>query len=234
MLLAAILLFLPGTGRAQDWKAVLQPSFLDDPGSALSDGDWWTTGNDALFIVSPEGGSVASGNACGGKTIALLDCAPSGDYKIKLEADVQPGGPQWLAIGFAKDKDFFWTPAGQLWLTIGGTRDPGGEGVVGLNARGAHNVKRFQATDYGFDPAKPTHVELIYDQPANTVSLKLNGKSVLENHELKPFVPEIKAAGLMMNYPLPNDPKMRLADFKVSLQGGAWQPALQPEPARAG
>ncbi|MFA7342981.1 MAG: glycosyl hydrolase [Terrimicrobiaceae bacterium] len=227
LILAAILPFLPGTGRAEDWKPVIEDSFTvtgDRPADAPLAGTltekggrvWLTKGNAALFKLSPDG-TVANGNINGGKMAALVDCVPEGDYQIRLEADIQPGGAQWLGMGFSKGKDLFWskeTP-GQLWLVI----TKGGQ--VQIYADGtSKTLKNVKPADFGFDPEKPVHAEILYDRPANTVTVTLNGQKVLDALALGEFKPEIKTAGIMDNFPLPNDPKMLADNFKVSLQNG--------------
>lgn len=231
-LLAAILLALPWSVRAEDWKPVIEDSFAvtaDRPaGSPLGNtaaerggSGWRTIGNAAQFVISPEG-KVANGNINGGKMVALLACAPQGSYKIKLEADIQPGGAQWLGMGFSKGEDLFWsaeTP-GQLWLVITSA------GQVQIFANGTSKIlKGVKSDQYGFDLDKPTHAELVYDKEANTVSVSLNEQNVLDNLPLGEFKPDIKTVGIMDNFPVPNDPKMFVDNFKISLQGGSLNPA---------
>lgn len=226
-LLGVLLLLLPVAARCEGWQTVIEDTFTvnaDRPagrplaGMTTEKGSrtWLTKGNAALFQISPEG-AVANGNINGGKMVALVDCAPEGDYQIKLEADIQPGGAQWLAMGFSKGKDFFWSKEmpGQLWLAV--TKS----GQVQIYADGtAKTLKNVKGTDYGFDPEKPTHAELLYNRAANTVTVILNGQSVLDNLALGDFKPEIKTAGIMDNFPLPNDPRMLADNFKISLQNG--------------
>src|SRR5690606_3433726 len=80
---------------------------LGDTAPEKGGGVWRTYGNSAQFVISPEG-QVANGNINGGKMAALLDCVPKGEsYRIKLEADLQPGEAQWLGMGFSKGDDLF-------------------------------------------------------------------------------------------------------------------------------
>ncbi len=230
-LLVMLLVLLPGTVRADDWNAIIEDTFAVKPpartegsplaGSTTEKGAcvWRSSGNDSIFQLSADGHAV-NGNGEGGKTIALVDCAPAGSSQIKLEGDLRPGGSDWLGIGFSGSDNFFWNGGhgGQLWLTIKGSRAPIPEGKVDIYANGASiMIKSVGKEDYGFDPAKPTHVEMIYNPSANTVSVSLNGKSVVENYLLKNFKPAIKTAGIMTNYPVANDTAMQVGDFKVSV-----------------
>jgi hypothetical protein len=223
---------LPLTVRAEEWKKVIEDGFAvsdDRPEGAplgktspeVGEGVWRTYGNAANFVLTSEG-QVGNGNINGGKMIALLDCAPKGSFKIKIEADLQPGDAQWLGMGFSKGDDLFWskeTP-GQMWLAI--TKS----GQVQIYADGtAMTLKNVKSTDYGFDPEKPTHAELVYEQNENLVTVTLNGQTVLDAHPLGEFQPDIRTVGIMDNFPAPNDPKMRVDNFKVSLQGGSLNPA---------
>lgn len=222
------ILTLPCLVRAETWKTVIEDDFTistDRPAdrplagttTGLGSRIWATKGNGALFVLSPDG-AVGSGNINGGKMVALVDCAPEGNYQIKLEADLQPGGAQWLGMGFSKGKDLFWSKdvPGQLWLVI----TKSGQVEIYANAT-SKMLKASKPADYEFDPEKPVHAELLYDRAANSASVTLNGRKVLDNFALGDFKPEIKTAGIMDNFPLPNDPKMRVDHFKVSLQNGA-------------
>jgi hypothetical protein len=210
-----------------DWKSVIEDNFAvnaDRPaGSPLGNtspekgvGAWRTYGNSAQFVITP-GSQVGNGNINGGKMVALLDCAPQGIYQIKLEADLQPGGAQWLGMGFSKGDDLFWskeTP-GQLWLVITSS------GQAQIYADGtSKTLKSAAAGGYGFDAEKPVHAELLYNHEANAVTVTLNGENVLDAAPLGAFQPEIKTAGIMVNFPVPNDPNMSVDNFKISLQGG--------------
>lgn len=212
----------------EDWKTVIEDNFavsadrpagspLGKTGAEKGGGAWRTFGNAAQFVISPEG-QVANGNIAGGKMAALLDCAPQGSDKIKLEADIQLGSAQWLGMGFSKGDDLFWskeTP-GQLWLVITSA------GHVQIFANGTSKVlKGVKPTEYGFDPDKAAHAELVYDRTANSVTVTLNGQNALNALPLGDFKPEIKTVGIMDNFPVPNDPKMRVDNFKVSLQNSA-------------
>jgi len=236
LLAAALLLALPGIARGAGWETVVEDSFTVGPerpadsplaGSTTEKGArvWVTRGNAALFKISPDG-AVGNGNINGGKMAALVDCAPEGDFQVKLEADLQPGGAQWLGMGFSKGKDLFWskeTP-GQLWLVI----TKAGQVQIYANAT-ATMLKGVKAEEYGFDPEKPTHAEILYDKPANAVTVTLNGHKVLDGHALGDFQPDIKTAGIMDNFPQPNDPKMRADNFRVSLQNGRLaEPVVKP------
>lgn len=238
ILLMLILLLLPRAVCAGDWQVAIEDTFTAGPerpsdsplgGSTTEKGarTWKTKGNAALFKLS-SGGDVANGNINGGKMAALVDCSPEGSYQIKLEADLQPGDAQWLALGFSKGNDLFWskeTPA-QLWLAL--TKSGQVQIYADATARTLKNVK---SEEYGFDPEKSTRTELLYDSVANTVSVTLNGKKVLDRFGLGDFKPEIRTAGIMDNLPAPNDPKMRADNFKVSLQNGRLkEPAAKTAP----
>ncbi len=241
MMMAAILP-LSSFAQSEEWKTVIEDSFKVSPpdrvaGSNLSGFStekgsciWRQNGNDAIFQLSPEG-RVVNGNAAGGKAIALVDCIPTGDYQIKLEADMRPGKSQWLALGFSSGGDFFWSKDGQLWLTIRGSREAG-EGQIVVYTNGTKTMlKSAKGEDYGFSPDKPTHVEIIYDKTANTVSVTINDKKILENYQFKDVKPEIKAAGIMTNLPEPNDPNM-VDNFRISMKGGHLQSPVAEEGAK--
>ncbi|MFA4944190.1 MAG: hypothetical protein WC789_05760 [Lentisphaeria bacterium] len=229
--LATLLLAFSAAGRAGagEWQTAIEDSFTvgaDRPagsplaGSMTEKGErvWRTKGNAALFVLTPEG-QVGNGNINGGKMVALLDCVPDAGYQeIKIEADIQPGAAQWLGMGFSKGDDLFWskeTP-GQLWLVI----TKGGQAQIFANAT-ATMLKGVKAEEYGFDPEKPVHAEILYNRPANAVTVTLNGQKVLDARALGDFQPDIKTAGIMDNFPQPNDPKMRLDNFTVSVRTGA-------------
>jgi hypothetical protein len=225
-LLGMIPLLLSVTAHCESWQTVIEDGFTVGPdrpadsplaGSATEKGSrvWLTKGNAALFKISADG-QIANGNINGGKMVALVDCAPEGDYRIKVEADIQPGGAQWLGMGFSKEKDLLWSKnAGQLWLAItkGGQAQIYAEGTSKL-------LKAVKADEYGFNSDKPTHAEILYDRPANAVTVTLNGQTVLDGLALGDFNPEIRAVGIMDNFPLPNDLKMRADNIRVSLQNG--------------
>ena len=226
-----LLLLLPTIGRSEDWQKVIEDTFTATPparapGSALAStspekggGVWRHRGNDARFQFSPEG-TITSGNICGGKSYAWLDCLTDGKGQIKLEVDLRPGGSQWLAAGFSKSADLFWS-TGQLWITVGGSRVAPGEGVITVYANGVKiALKNIKATDYGFDRTKPVHTEIVYDTDANALSLLLNGNPALTHQALGSFKPQIEQAGIMVNFPEPNDPLMMVDNFRVSLKGG--------------
>lgn len=233
--IAIITLLLPLLSRgADDWQTVIADTFTlgtqraaGSPlaGSSTQTGNrrWRSYGNDALFVVTANE-QVGSGNAQGGKTAALLDCVPTGEYRIRLEADLQPGRSMWLAAGFSAGQGLFWDPKapGQLWLTINGSRTPASEGSVDLYANATKTLlARVPAKDYGFDAAKPVHVVLTYDKAANTVSLSLNDKPVLAAKSLGDFHPDLKSVGLMTNFPAANDAGLAVDSFRISLQNGA-------------
>ncbi len=228
----AIILLLSHAAYSEEWKTVIEDSFKLSPpdriegsklsGFAAEKGScvWRQHGNDAIFQLSPEG-YVTNGNAAGGKAIALLDCIPTGDCKIRLEADLRPGKSQWLALGFSSSDDFFWSKDGQLWLTIRGALETG-EGQINIYTKGTSSIlKSAKKEDYGFTPDKPSHVEIIYDQPANTVSVTVNDRKLIEGYQLNDFKPAIRTAGIMTNFPEANG--MQVGNFKVSLQGGELQ-----------
>ncbi len=231
-ILAAFALSLPPViVRADDWKPVIEDGFTitaDRPANIPLNATlvekgavaWKTIGNAAKFVLSDDG-QVGNGNISGGKMVALVNCAPEGDYQIKLEADLQPGGAQWLGMGFSKGDDLFWskeTP-GQLWLVI----TSAGQVQIFANAT-SRVLKGVKPGEYGFDPEKPAHAELLYDQKANSVTVTLNGQNVLDAFPLGDFKPEIKTAGIMDNFPVPNDSKMKVDNFKISLLGGRLKP----------
>ncbi|XHR30611.1 MAG: hypothetical protein ACFUZC_08610 [Chthoniobacteraceae bacterium] len=220
-------LLLPFPAHGGNWNTAIEDSFTvsaerpaESPlaGSSTEKGGriWFARGNAALFQISPDG-EVVNGKINGGKMVALVDCVPEGNYQIKVEADIQPGNAQWLGLGFSSGKDLFWskeTP-GQLWLVI----TKAGQVQVYANAT-SKMLRTGKPTDFGFDPAKPTHAEIIYDRQANAVSVVLNGQTLLDGSPLGDFKPEIKTAGIMDNFPAISDPKMRVDNFKISVQNG--------------
>ena len=228
-----LLLGLAARGTTAVWQPAIEDSFtlapptrtvgvrLDGFAPEKGTGLWRQHGNDATFQLAADGGLV-SGNACGGKTIALVDCRPAGDYRMQLEADVRPGGSQWVALGWGKDSDFFWSRA-PLWLTIGGSREPAAEGDITLYADGTRRtLKTARGADCGYDREKPVHVALQLDAKTRAVTLLANGKTLLEGLRLADL-PVITTAGVMCNFPELNDPRMRVERFRVSLQGGEIQ-----------
>jgi len=217
-----------------DWQTAIADGFKQAPpkrmaGAPLAGTEteaggrvWRSIGNNASFVISnPD--CVVSGATDGGKTAALIDCVPEGSYQLKLEADLQPGSSQWLALGLASGDDLFWSQKGQLWLTVRGSRDASLEGQATLYAKGTSiTLKSAKGADYGFNPEKASHVEIVYDQPANALTVSVNGKTLVEALPLN-FKPEIKAAGIMMNFPKANDPLLHVGNFKISLKDGALQ-----------
>lgn len=92
LLLVTLLPPMLACGQAADWRPVIEDTFalapparsvgarLDGFAPEKGTGFWRQHGNDATFQLAADG-RLVSGNACGGKTIALVAsrpmCAPS-------------------------------------------------------------------------------------------------------------------------------------------------------------
>lgn len=122
---------------------------------------------------------------------------PTSGQVVSLQADVIPphggSGVDWTAIAFAKDPastpdSAIWTPGvSQLYFALQH------DGRY-FGAYGATNTM-VDGIIAGFNPNIFYNIELIYDQPNNSVSAKINGVSVLSDYDLGAFVPDINTAG---------------------------------------
>jgi hypothetical protein len=124
---------------------------------------------------------------------------PGAGQTVSIHADVIPphggSGLDWVAIAFAKDPaatsdSAIWTPGvSQLYLALQHDgRYFGGYDAVNTMVDGLYA---------GFNPSVFHHLELIYDQPSNSVSAKIDGSTVLSNFDLTAagFTPDINTAG---------------------------------------
>jgi hypothetical protein len=122
---------------------------------------------------------------------------PTSGQVVSLQADVIPphggSGQDWTAIAFAKDPALtpdsaIWTPGvSQLYFAL----DHSGRYFGGY---GATN-QLVDGIVAGFDPNIFHNIELIYDQPNNSVTAKINGVAVLSDFDLGAFIPDINTAG---------------------------------------
>jgi hypothetical protein len=122
---------------------------------------------------------------------------PTSGQVVRLEADIIPphggAGSDWTAIAFAKNPastpdSAIWSPGvSQLYLALG---------------YDGHYFAAYDGTNSlvdgylpGFNPSIFHHVELIYDEPNNYVTARIDGTTVLSNFDLGGFIPDINAAG---------------------------------------
>jgi hypothetical protein len=122
---------------------------------------------------------------------------PTSGQTVSLQADVIPphggSGQDWTAIAFAKDPastpdSAIWTPGvSQLYLAL----QHDGRYFGGYNATNT----LVDGIVAGFNPNIFHHLELIYDEPNNSVSAKVDGTIVLSDYDLGSFIPDINTAG---------------------------------------
>ena len=108
------------------------------------------------------------------------------NQQFSIEAEVDPTGSEWAAIGFAQVGGFF--GAGQIWMLLkpNGAYTVFANGTTTVLAQGI--APKFVAG--GFN-----QVELVYSADHSTVSATINGEVVLGVIETV-FVPTITRAGL--------------------------------------
>jgi hypothetical protein len=122
---------------------------------------------------------------------------PASGQTVSVQADVIPpfggSGQDWTAIAFAKDPastpdSAIWTPGvSQLYLAL----QHDGRYFGAYNATNTF-VDGIVA---GFNPNIFHKLELIYDEPNNSVTAKVDGTTVLSDYDLGSFVPDINTAG---------------------------------------
>jgi hypothetical protein len=199
------------------FAAVCAPALALPPGTII--GDSFTTGDgtgtSGGFIPgnSTEIGSATwvgqhvfysgTNSAIGGfqfgtnTRINHVAFTPASGQVVSVQADVIPpfggSGQDWTAIAFAKDPastpdSAIWTPGvSQLYLALQHDgRYFGGYGATNTLVDGIVA---------GFNPNIFHKLELIYDEPNNSVSAKVDGTTVLSNFDLGSFIPDINTAG---------------------------------------
>ncbi|MBP1990518.1 S-layer homology domain-containing protein [Paenibacillus eucommiae] len=151
----------------------------------------WDGSTTLVFAGSGEAGYVTAANNA--NQLAAVPFSPEPGGVAVIEADVKPAGSDWVAIGFSKGTDGYWTD-GQFWIRI----LPSGHYSVMAKT----NVELLSGEAPSFDPNGYTRLKLQYNAAEQTVSAWINGINVADEHdwsEITGFTPDIRFAGFMIS-----------------------------------
>lgn len=170
----------------------------------------WTT---SFSVVLSAVTGVTSTEEKGGTAVHSL---PTVSGKYKMQADIKPSGSGWtgLAMGRIGLADDFWAAYGLLvYLTPGGAYEVLAGGVP---------IAKGDRTSYKeFQPEGFNTVALEYDSLAATVSVRINGTTVLDAHDVtaKKAGLRIESAGFRFNESVtPNAPVVRNYSAEVAAE----------------
>lgn len=167
-------------------------------GTRISDaaaGPWQATDN-LVFTRFGSAGGVTNNNGTNFYARAPL---PLAKRRIEISVDAKTGErlnkDAWLAVGFGPNPESFkFTWNGGVFLLL--TPSGGYQGLANFGGEsGPINLGVGQLDDFSAD--KFTQLTLIYDQEANTVTAKLNGRAVITDFHLsgRGFVPKLSVGG---------------------------------------
>ena len=165
-----------------------------DPGDPLAGtttevgGGTWATSGDIFLgqVGATTDGNVYSTNVSSATQYAALPVSLNPGDIITLDARIKPfnstGSDNWIAIGFT-DAEGSVLYNGTTWLIVRQDTDRADEIVMLGNAggTGASNKLSNTATPGLPDADGYTVVQLTYDSGANTVSLDVNGETLLSD-----------------------------------------------------
>ncbi|MDP0497784.1 MAG: hypothetical protein Q7Q73_16400 [Verrucomicrobiota bacterium JB024] len=173
--------------------------------------DWCV---DRSVMVTPDG--TATTNASGAAWFAL----PPGVQSVEIQAEILPGGSDWVALALGGKWYTAFYDTAQLWVLLRPS------GYYELHAKGSQLMLQ-EGQAPGYKSGQPSLVMLGYDKAANTATLCINGETVVDAQSLDPagFTPELGSAGFRINGPLSGTATPRVDNFKLTA-AAAIEPGL--------
>jgi hypothetical protein len=171
-----------------DFEGVTQGQALSThlvPGTSI----YWNSLNATLDA----GTFDATGANVSGYSIGTVPYVPTAGKQSVVEAQLNPNGATWLALGFTQTATQGWPGSGQIWAYVTSGRRfavyANGQAVTVAPDQDIPATAEFRATEYN-------QVRLIYDQVNKTAALWINGIQVLAPTVIPGgFVPAIQYAG---------------------------------------
>ena len=123
---------------------------------------------------------------------------------MSLSADLQPNGTGFVALALLPNRSpgDFWKSAA-VWVLMASSGD------YEIYARGTEKLlKKGTGGDYGFKPGEFNHVELFCDPFSATVSVRMNGATVLSKTVVADLPPLVCAAFRFNENATPNEAKL--------------------------
>ncbi|MES2310528.1 MAG: hypothetical protein V4507_16870 [Verrucomicrobiota bacterium] len=186
---------------------------IDGTKTEVGDATWSSSpSSDVGVIISGKEGVTVGDVESAGASLPIPERGI-----ICLEADIKPMGSDWTGIGFGGDHwdDKFHTPmaGGQIFVTA---RSSGDYNILGGVKPDAPKLAEGRIETLRTNQA--THFEMILDQEANKLTVKINGHIVLDNIDLgeKSVRLRIKRAGIHFNAPA-TARKPNVDNFKITI-----------------